>query len=60
MTTEEFKARWEKDDLGDGITYADIAQCAKEWGLNMYPTVSNMPSVVDVVLKHAKISPEHL
>jgi len=32
MTKEEFKARWEKDDEGDGLTFDDVAECAREWG----------------------------
>ena len=32
MTPEEFKARWDSDEDGGGITYADIAACAIAWG----------------------------
>lgn len=32
-TKEEFKKLWEADDEGSGITYDDIADCAKAWGL---------------------------
>lgn len=37
MTKEEFKARWESNDNGGGITFDDIADCAKVWGLFSVP-----------------------
>ena len=33
MTKEEFAARWDSDDSGGGITFDEIADCAKTWGL---------------------------
>lgn len=33
MTPQQFKQRWESSDDGDGITYADIAECAADWGV---------------------------
>jgi hypothetical protein len=32
MTKQEFKERWESSPDGGGITFDDIAKCAKEWG----------------------------
>jgi hypothetical protein len=37
MTKEEFKARWEGDDRGGGISYDDIANCAVAWGISRTP-----------------------
>lgn len=33
MTQEEFKKLWEADEKGSGITFDDISDRAKEWGL---------------------------
>lgn len=30
MTKEQFKKRWESDDRGGGITFNDVADCAKD------------------------------
>jgi len=54
MTPEQFKARWEKDDSGDGITYDDIADCAKAWGISSSPRTRPMDAIRYAVLKHAK------
>lgn len=53
MTKEEFKKRWESDDDGGGITFDDIADCAKEWKLYLRPKIHNMSIVADTVLKAA-------
>ncbi len=37
MTKEEFKARWDSNERGGGITYDDIADCAEAWGLCARP-----------------------
>ena len=39
MTKEEFKLRWESDDDGGGITYAEIADCTIAWGLYQRPKI---------------------
>ena len=44
MTKEEFKRRWESDD-GGGITFDDIATCAKDWGLFSTPRTARMDLV---------------
>lgn len=36
-TKEEFKKLWEADEHGSGITFDDIADCAKAWGLFTMP-----------------------
>ena len=45
MTKAEFKARWESDDSGGGITYDDIADCAVAWGLFSRPRTSRIDLV---------------
>ena len=54
MTREEFKVRWESDN-GGGITYEDIADCAKAWGLCERPKCMNLALVTDKVLKAAQV-----
>jgi len=53
MTREEFKKRWDKDEDGDGLTFDDIADCAKEWGLYKTPKIHDIMAVRDAVLKEA-------
>lgn len=57
MTPEEFKARWDSDDNGGGITYDDIAACAKEWGIAARPKTMAMDYVKALVLKEAGCKP---
>lgn len=51
MTKAEFAERWDKDDTGDGITFDDIADCAKAWGLFIRPRIHPIHDVRDVVVK---------
>jgi len=53
MTRDEFKQRWESNDNGGGITYDDIADCAKEWGLFKTPKTCQINAVRYAVLKEA-------
>ena len=53
MTKTEFKARWESDSNGGGITYDDIAECAVEWGISSSPRARRMERVRYDVLKAA-------
>ncbi len=53
MTKEEFKKRWESDDDGGGITYDDIADCAKAWGLFSQPRSCQMSYIRYQILKAA-------
>ena len=53
MTPEEFKKRWESNDNGGGITFDDMADCAKSWGLFSVPRTCNIENVRYAVLKKA-------
>ncbi len=53
MTKEEFKARWESNDTGGGITFEDIANCAQAWGLFRTPRIHQIDHVRHRVLKAA-------
>lgn len=53
MTKAEFKQRWESNDVGGGITYEDIAECAKAWGLYSTPRIHYIGKVTYEVLKAA-------
>jgi hypothetical protein len=58
MTQKEFKKRWESDPEGGGITFDDIATCAREWGLCSSPKAKPMDDVVEMVLKAADVKDE--
>ena len=53
MTKEEFKKRWESDDVGGGISFDDVADCAKTWGLFRTPRTAQIDKVLYRVLKAA-------
>lgn len=53
MTKTEFKTRWESNDSGGGITFDDIAYCAKTWGLYATPKTAQIDMVLYRVLKAA-------
>jgi hypothetical protein len=53
MTKEEFKKRWESDELGGGICFDDVADCAQAWGLFRRPRTSQINRVLYSVLKAA-------
>ena len=53
MTKQEFKQRWESDDVGGGITFEDIADCATKWGIASAPRTMNIQNVRYMVLKSA-------
>ncbi len=55
MTKQEFKKRWESNDEGGGITFEDIADCAKEWGISRTPRISPILEIKDMVLKEAGV-----
>ena len=50
-TKEKFKKTWE-DDMTP-ITYDDIADCAKAWGLYDKPKICPINEVADAVVKTA-------
>jgi len=54
MTKEEFKKRWESNDNGGGITFDDIAECAKKWGISATPRTQQIGAIRYKVLKAAK------
>ena len=56
MTKDEFKTLWESDDNGGGITFDDIADCAKEWGIDAYPRTRQMDVIRHGVLKAAEVN----
>jgi hypothetical protein len=53
MTPEQFKTRWESDTNGGGITFEDISDCAKAWGLYPKPKIQPIDKVTKAVLKRA-------
>ena len=56
MTKEEFKAAWEANAEGSGITYNDIADCAEIWGITAKARIQPMEQVQYLVLKAAGVS----
>ena len=53
MTKDQFKERWESDGDGGGITFDDLADCAKEWGISSIPRIMRMDSIRYRVLRAA-------
>lgn len=58
MTRSNFKKRWESDDNGGGITFDDVAECAKAWELFSTPRIHPMPNVTAAVLSAAGVRME--
>jgi len=58
MTKEEFKRRYESNATGGGLTFDDVADCAKEWGLYQNPRTVNIHTVLESVLKAANVQGE--
>jgi hypothetical protein len=56
-TKKEFKRLWEANDKGSGITFDDIADCAKSWRLYSRPKICPIFEVRDAVLKAANCQP---
>lgn len=52
MTPKEFKKRWNSPN-GGGITFNDIAECAKSWRLYNNPKTAPIYEVANKVLLHA-------
>lgn len=48
-TKEKFKELWNSPD-GGGITFEDIADCAKDWGLYRTPKIAPIYTVANKVL----------
>lgn len=55
MTKAEFKARWESNDDGGGITYNDIAEHAIQWGIARTPRIMPINEVTAMVLAAAGV-----
>lgn len=53
MRKEEFREKWDGSDDGGGITWDDIADCAKEWGLFSTPRIHPLYVVGNAVTKAA-------
>jgi len=51
-TKEQFKTLWESKN-GGGITFDDIANCAKSWGLYNTPKIHPINTVANKVLEAA-------
>lgn len=51
MTKEEFAARWDSDDSGGGITFDEVADCAKSWGLFGQPKSMEIEHVLKRVVE---------
>lgn len=51
MTKEEFARRWDSNDEGGGITFDDVADCAKAWGLYQRPRTRPINEVKEAVVK---------
>lgn len=49
FSKEKFKTKWNSED-GGGITFDDIADCAKDWGLFRTPKTAPMLKVANSVL----------
>ncbi len=53
MTKDEFKTRWESNDEGGGITFDDVAACAREWGISLTLKTKPIEQITYEVLKAA-------
>ena len=55
-TKEDFKRLWEANEYGSGITYDDIADCAKAWGISECPKIRPIDEIAYKVLKAAQVN----
>ena len=53
-TKEKFKELWDSNDDGGGITYDDIADCAKDWGICSHPKTKPILEVKRIAIEAAK------
>jgi len=56
-TKEKFKELWDSDDVGGGMTFDDVADCAKDWGLYSSPRIHDVFEVRDKVIEAAGCDP---
>lgn len=54
-TKEEFKELWEANDQGSGLTFNDVADCAKAWGIASTPRIMQINLIQYRVLKAANV-----
>lgn len=54
MTKKQFKKRWDSNDEGGGITFDDIADCARAWGICSSPKAGPMNEITEKVVKAAE------
>lgn len=57
-TKEKFIELWNKDKNGGGLTFDDVADCAKQWGLCSNPRIKVMDEILSLVLKECNIKYE--
>lgn len=55
MTKSQFKKRWESSEDGGGLTFDDIADCAKAWGIAATPRTRPINVIRYRVLKMAGV-----
>lgn len=55
MTKKQFKKRWESNENGGGITFDDVADSAKKWGISQSPRTEDIFKIRYRVLKAAKV-----
>lgn len=53
MTPAQFKQKWESPE--NNITFDDVAECAREWGLYRTPRTVQIDQVLYRVLCHAGV-----
>ncbi len=56
MTPQQFKERWESDSTGGGITFEDIEECARDWGLGNCQSILPTDAIRYLVLKAAHVN----
>lgn len=54
----EFKKLWESDRSGGGITFEDVADCARDWGLYATPRIVQLDLVLEKVLLASEVEIE--
>lgn len=55
MTKSQFKKRWESNSDGGGITFDDIADCARKWGISAKPKTQSIDFIRYQVLLAANV-----
>lgn len=53
MTKEEFKRRWKLNETGGNLTFDDIAECAKSWGICQTSRIKSISQIQYLVLRAA-------